>query len=165
MLNGYIDMEAIAKSVAKSANRALCLLIEKHKAFGIMPHNVFRKLHEYLVVPVIEYAAAVWGINDFSCFNSVQNRACLFFMGVSKLTPNCAVHGDLWWKSSVHRQHLYTARLWHRLSNMDEYRVASQVLWYSKEKAHQGAKNWCFRVMKMFDDLSSRILLIVVVKR
>ena len=136
MLNEYIDKGAIAKSVAKSANRALGLLIAKHKAFGGMPHNVFSKLYDSLVVPVIEYAAAVWGNNDFSCINSVQNRACHFFMGVSKFTPNSAVHSDMGWKSTVHKQHLCIARLWHRLSNMDQYRVVSQVFWYSKERAH-----------------------------
>ena len=36
---------------------------------------------------------------------------------------------------------------------MDTEKIASQVFWHSYEKAQTGVKNWCFYVMKMFDDL------------
>ncbi len=67
MFNGHLDKNRMAKSVAKSTNRALGLLIAKCKAFNGMLHHVFTKLYDSLVAPVIEYAAAIWGHKAFSC--------------------------------------------------------------------------------------------------
>ena len=152
-LNEHLDKNVIAKSVAKSAQRALGLLIAKHKALGGMPHEVFSKLYDSLVAPVIEYAAAIWGHREFSSINSVMNRACRYFMGVSKYTPNLAVHGDMGWKSSWHRQSVCITRLWLRLVNMDQNRIAYKVFKFSCHMASNGCKNWCFATMKMFDEL------------
>ncbi len=44
----------MAKSFAKSADRALGFLIAKCKSFGGMPHDGFTKLYDSLVAPVIE---------------------------------------------------------------------------------------------------------------
>ncbi len=38
MFNEHLDKNMMAKAVAKSANKALVLLIAKCKAFGGMPH-------------------------------------------------------------------------------------------------------------------------------
>jgi len=95
LLNEHLDMQKIAQAISKSAHRALGVLIAKHKAFGGMPHAVFTKLYDNLVAPVIEYAAALWGVREYSCIGTVQNRACRFFMGCSKFTPNTAVRGEM----------------------------------------------------------------------
>ncbi len=56
--------------VAKSTGRALGLLIAKCKASGRMPYDVYTKLYDALVQPVIVYGAGIWGVKDFLCFNS-----------------------------------------------------------------------------------------------
>ncbi len=66
MFNEHLDKNMMAKSVAKSANRALGLLIAKCKDLGGMPHEVFTKLYDSLVAPVIEYAAAIWAIKNLA---------------------------------------------------------------------------------------------------
>ncbi len=53
MFNEYLDKNMMAKSVVKSSNRALGHLIAKCKAFGGMPHDVFTKLYDSLVAPVM----------------------------------------------------------------------------------------------------------------
>ena len=50
-----------AKLVAQSAGRALGLLIAKFKSLGGMPFDVYSKLYDSLVWPVIAYGAALWG--------------------------------------------------------------------------------------------------------
>ena len=37
---------------------------------------------------VISYGASICGTQEYSCINSVQQRACRFFLGVGKFTPN-----------------------------------------------------------------------------
>ena len=46
ILTEFIDFLKTTKAVAKSANRALGLIIAKAKSFGCLPYNVFYKLYE-----------------------------------------------------------------------------------------------------------------------
>lgn len=56
----------------------------------------FTKLFDLLVLPIITYAAAVWGTEII--LNSVFNHACRF-LTVGKYTPNAAIQGDIGWKT------------------------------------------------------------------
>ena len=78
-LTEFLDYEVTAKIVAQSASRALGLLIAKYKSIGGMPFDVFSKLYDNLVWPVISYGAAIWGTKFYSCISAVQNRAMIFF--------------------------------------------------------------------------------------
>ncbi len=61
---------------------------------------------------IIEYAAEIWGQQELSCISAIQNRACRYFMGVSKYTPSAVEQGDIGWKKVGHRQQLCVLRLW-----------------------------------------------------
>ena len=77
--------------------RALGLLIAKCKSAGGMPYDVFTKLYDSMVRPVIAYSAAVWGDKTYLCTNAFQNRAMRFILGVGKYTSNAALSGDMGW--------------------------------------------------------------------
>ena len=79
-LTDRLDLTHTAKVVAKSANRALGLLIFKVKAMGGVSYNCYIKLFDCLVWPVISYWAAIWGTRSHPCIDAVFNRACRFFM-------------------------------------------------------------------------------------
>jgi hypothetical protein len=51
------DYGVTAKVVAQTASRALGLVIDIFKKLGGMPHNVFSKLYDNVVWPVIAYGA------------------------------------------------------------------------------------------------------------
>ena len=93
----HLDFNVTAKAVAQSASRALGLLIAKCKSVGGMPYDVYTKLYNTLVWPVINYGAAIWGTRTYSCIDAVHNRAMRFFLGVGKYTPNAAVAGEMVW--------------------------------------------------------------------
>ena len=77
-LTEFLDYNVKTKMVAQSAGRALGLLIAKFKSLGGMPFDVYLKLYDSLVCPVIAYGAATWGDRNFACIESVQNRAMRF---------------------------------------------------------------------------------------
>ena len=79
-LNEFLDFNITAKAVAQSASHALGLLIAKYKCIGGMTYDVYSKLYDTLVWPVISYGASVWGTKSFSCINAVQNRAMRVFL-------------------------------------------------------------------------------------
>ncbi len=134
----------MVNAVGKSANHALGILISKHKAFGGMPQDIYRKLYDTLVTPIIEYAAAIWGQQELSCISAIQNRACRYVMGVSKYISNAAVQGDMGWKTAGHRQILCVLGLWLRLMNMDREMIASKVFWHSYTVAKVDVKTGVF---------------------
>lgn len=59
-LSEHLDYNIMTKNVAQSAGRALGLLIAKYKSMGGMPYDVFTKLYNSCVWPVITYGAAIW---------------------------------------------------------------------------------------------------------
>ena len=73
--NEFLDFNVTAKTVAQSASRALGLLIAKFKNMGGMPYDVYTKLYDAMVGPLISYGAAIWGAKSFSCINAMQ-RVC-----------------------------------------------------------------------------------------
>jgi hypothetical protein len=103
VLNEFLDYLFMAKAVARSASRALGLLIVKSKTHGGLQHNIFTKLLDTLVWSVINYGSVIWGTREF-CISAVQNRAMRFYMRVGKYTPNDAVAGDMGWKPPYVKQ-------------------------------------------------------------
>lgn len=65
VLNEYLNYIDMAKAVAKSASRALGLLIAKSKTNGGFEFSIFTKLFDTLVMSVIEYGASIWGAREF----------------------------------------------------------------------------------------------------
>ncbi len=75
----------MAKVVAKSANRALGLLIAKRKVIGGMSYDVFRQLYNALVQGLIDYGAGIWGTGNLSCIELVWYKSWHFFLGLGNI--------------------------------------------------------------------------------
>ena len=103
-LTEFLDFNITAKMVAQSAGRALGLLIAKFKSLGGMPFDVFSKLYDSLVWPVIAYGAVIWGDRAFACIDTVHNRAMRFYLGVGRYTPSAAIAGDIGWERTFVKQ-------------------------------------------------------------
>ena len=125
VMNEFLDFNVTAKIVAQSASRALGALIHKVKINGGMPAITYEKLYNCSVQPIIDYGSAIWGFKDYSkcCINAVFNRACRFYLGVGKYTPNAAVQGDMGWCLPNINQWSCICRLWCRLVNMSTNRL------------------------------------------
>ena len=145
-LNEFLDFNITAKVVAQSASRALGLLIAKFKCLGGMPYDVFTRLYDTMVWPVIGYGASVWGVKSFSCINAVHNRAMRFFLGTGKYTPNAAVSGDMGWQPVPTKIWKSICIYWSRMVHMDEGRINKRIFAWSDKKAGRGCKNHTFQV-------------------
>ena len=78
----------MAKTVAKSASRALGLLtcISKDKAFWRMPIKCYTRCYDALVQATTMV---------YSCIEAVQHRALRYFPGLDKYAQNLAINGDM----------------------------------------------------------------------
>ena len=157
-LSEHLDYNIMAKYVSQSAGRALGLLIVKYRSAGGLPYNVFTKLFDSMVWPVINYGAAIWGTRPFSCIDAVLNRAMRFYLGTGKYTPNAAVIGDMGWEPAIVRQLKSVCSFWARCVNMEDNRTNKLIFKFCADKAARSrCKNWCFRVTEILKsyDLSS----------
>ena len=130
-LTEFLDFNITANIVSQSVSRALGLLIAKFKAIGGMPFEVYSKLYDSVVWPVIAYGAAIWGDRTYSCIEAVQNRAMRFFLGVGKYTPTAGICGDMGWASPLIRQWKCVCILWARYSVLPDSRLNKHIFMLS----------------------------------
>ena len=81
---------------------------------------------------------------------SVINKACRYFLGVSKNAPNISSKGDMGWVSAEVKQKLETVRLWCRLRNMPDDRTIRKIHNWS----FSIGRSWENRMLNLFDSLS-----------
>ena len=132
-------------NVAQSATRTLGLLITKYRAVGWMPFDVYTKLYDTIVWPIISYGAAIWGTKEYSIINVAHHRACRFFLGIGKYAPNAAIIGDMGWIPPSVRQWKTVLNHWFRLSNMEYVRLNNHIFRWA-HRHRDSRKNWRFRV-------------------
>ncbi len=154
VLNETLDYNFTAKMIAQSAGRALGLIIAKTKYLGGLPHDVFKKLFDSMVWPVIAYGAAIWGTRSYACINAIQNRAMRYFLGVGRYAPTAAVSGDMGWIPAHVRQWKCIANHWCRSVNMHDDRINRRIFKWSVAKASVGCRNWCYSVTDHFRRLN-----------
>ena len=123
VLSEHLDTNIMVKHVAQSAIRALGSLIAKCKTIGSVPYNVFTKLYDSVVCPVISYSSPIWGIRSHACIDAVHNRDMRFFLGVGRYTPNDAVAGEMVWKPTSERQWKSVCLYWSKLAAMENSRL------------------------------------------
>ena len=147
----YLDLSITVHEVAKSASRALGLVIAKCKAAGGVSYKCFKKIYESTVQPIILYGAGIYGMKEHKILNTIQNRACRFFLSLPPKAPNLAVNGDLGFKSVRCMLHTGAVRTWLRLKNMDRDRLAYQAfLWSLRLTTNFGKKNLEYKFRSMF---------------
>ena len=81
--------------LAKSATRTLGVLIVKFRSCGGIGWTLYTKLYNTLVLPVLMYAAGMWGINTYSKIQNVKTRAVKFFIAAGKRASNVATQTDM----------------------------------------------------------------------
>ena len=153
LLTEFLSYDSMAKAVAKSASRSLGLLISKCKANGGFQFSVFTKLFDNLVMSVIEYGAAIWGTKEYSCINSVKNKAMRFYMGVGKYTPNLALYGDMGWIPCNINQWTCVFRNWSRNTRMCNNRINKKVFLWGNSQGNRKVKNSQYKINVKFKSI------------
>ena len=145
----------MAAHVAKSANRALGLVISKYKAFGGLSFSTYRKLFDAIVWSTISYGAAIWGDREFNCINAVQNRGERYFVDVGRYTPNTAVNGDMGWDKPIIKQWSSVVNNWIRIKNMDDGRINKKIYKWAGLNKGPSCKNSSIDYLKNSRSLAS----------
>ena len=126
-MNEFLDISKSIREITKSASRALGAVYTKFLYAGGMTYDVYTKLINSIVEPVLFYCAGIWGHRYFREIDTVLNKACRYFLGTSKNASNLATRGDMGIDSCIIKQKLETVRLWCRIKQLPESRQRSIV--------------------------------------
>ena len=140
----HLDLKFATSELAKSASRALSVLYAKFKCAGGMSYDVYTKLYTSLVEPILYYCSGIWGLTGSTKVNTVQNKACRYFLGVGKNAANLATRGDMGWTDCLVNQRVETCRLFCKLTNIQNDRLVKQIFMWSKSNG----KCWEKRFLK-----------------
>ena len=75
VLDEFLDYTATAKVLADASSRALGSLLTKHYHCNGLYLDIFLKIYDATVTPVMDYSSAVWGHKQHDACTNVQNRA------------------------------------------------------------------------------------------
>jgi len=123
---------------------------ERYRYLGLcgdMHHNVFTRLYDNLVQPVLTYCSGIWGANKYPEMYTIQRKTCRAFLGVPKNTPNLAVQGDMGWLDPQYKVYIEAARLWCRLERTPDTSFLSKIHSWSKTFC----KSWDNKLIKVFN--------------
>ena len=156
-LQEHLDFKVTVSQLAASGNRALGGLISKFHGLGEIDYDAFYYLYSSLVIPVLNYGAGIWGTCHYQCLNSVQNKACRFFLGVGPSTANCATRGDMGWPPQYHRQYVEVFRLWGRIQNLPDDRQCKCIHDFCLSKGEKSL--WEVKVKQLLGKIDRNLVL------
>ena len=102
------------------------------------------------MLPITTHESAIWGDESYSHIDAVHNKACRFFLGVGKYTPNAAIQGDMGWPLPIYYQWVTIVKQWQRLHRMSDNRINKKVFMFCKSKSKSRCKLWYGRVDDFF---------------
>ena len=113
--------------------------------------KTFEKLYVAGVVPILDYASAVWGYKDFKSIDDLQNRAMRFYLGVHKFAPILGLEGETGWLPSKLRRYKAILSFWNRMIDMSNDRVTKIIFnWdYNLQR-----NNWSSDIQHIFEKSS-----------
>ena len=122
-------------SLAEYAGRAKGKIVEIIRTIHALGHidlNIYFKLFDTQVKPLLLYAAEIWGTISYKTLESVHLFACKKSLGVGKKTPNNLVYGETGRYPLYVDSTMSTIRYWFKVINMDPARIPRQA--YEREK-------------------------------
>ena len=117
-----------------------------------MDYEVYTKLFNCTIAPIIDYASGVWGFKPYDGIEKLQNRAIRSYLGVGKFTPIPALNGEMGWIPSSIRNHCQMIRLWCRIVDMDKRRIPYRTFLWDSRLSENYIDTWTNNVKSIMDE-------------
>ena len=116
---------------------------------GCSSPTIFFKLFDARVVPMLLYAAEIWGVHNFNQVEKVHLFACKRFLNVSLHTPNYIVYGELNRYPILVLSAVRCISYWFRLCYLPRNRLASKAYHMLKALDERGKTTWVTHVKNL----------------
>jgi hypothetical protein len=98
-LHEHLEWKYTVQELYLTANRALNVLICRQYSLEGVPVDIFKKLFDSYVKPIMTYGSAIWGLNQYPNMKRLQLRAEKCTLGIPKRCCNASTLADLGWDS------------------------------------------------------------------
>lgn len=139
-LNSNMNWSKTVDYLAKSASKALGVIIAKDKAFGGMDYATYTHLYNTCIRPILEYGSELWGVKRYSSIDSVWQRAMKYHLKLGQTSSSDAAAGDMGWTPPIVRNDTNRIRYYCKLKGMDIERLPNHVFRYQTRDVLQN--NW-----------------------
>lgn len=146
VLDEHLSFNQCSKTLADAGHRALGAVISKFKQYKEIGYKTYSKLYNACVVPVTDYASAVWGYSKNSHSEQVQNKAIRCFLGVNQFTPIPGLQGEMGWMPAKFRKMKNMLRYWNRLVKMPNDRLTKKIFMHNQTVNSK----WCQEIQEIF---------------
>ena len=142
------------KDLASRAKRALLAVLQKLRQFDNQSFEIFIKLFDSQIQPVVQYAAELWGLDHSVVFcEKVHIYALKRFLGVSMKTPNDLVYGELNRYPIYITSAVECVKYWLKLTRMNDNRLPRKAYKMLVGLDLKGKHNWVTNVKtKLFEN-------------
>ena len=137
------------QDLVSRAKRALLCIMSKLCRIDCNSINVFLKIFDAQVQPIVLYRAEIWGVESCS---SVIDNVHLFglkrYLGVDRRTPNDLVNGEVGRFPIQINACVRCIRYWLKLMPMEDYRLPLRAYKMLFNLDQRGKTNWVTKVRK-----------------
>ena len=138
MLSGNIG----TAHLSTKAKKALYLLCRAFQNCKEMSKEVFFKIFDSKIQPILLYSSEIWGLQRLDKIEKVHILACKRYLGVPLKTPNKLVYSELGRYPLYVNSHIKTVKYWFRLLEMDANRLPKQAYLMLVNLDKKGKKCW-----------------------
>ena len=137
------------QDLVSRAKRALLCIMSKLYRTDCNSINVFLKIFDAQVQPIVLYGAEIWGLE--SCSSLIDN-VHLFglkrYLGVDRRTPNDLVYGEVGRFPIQINAYVRCIRYWLKLIRMEEHRLPLRAYKMLLNLDQRGKTNWVTNIRK-----------------
>lgn len=152
--NEHLDYTATANALAESSSKALGSLIAKLFQNKGLRFTTYEHLFRNTVMPIMEYAAEIWGYKYYCKLETVVHRAIKAYLGVGKMCPTPVILGDTGWGTAKTRRRLKIIHQWNKLMATPPNKLTHKVFIQDIVLAKRGKNTWAKdvnRIMSLCD--------------
>jgi hypothetical protein len=114
--------------------------------FDRLSLDIFTKLFDSQVQPIVQYGAEVWGLMQGTTIEKVHLFALKRFLGVDRRTPNDLVYGEFGRFPIYLNSYVRCIRYWLKLTRMDDSRLPRKAYKMLFNLDSRGKSTWATNI-------------------
>ena len=122
LFTSHLSLSQLTSYLAIKGKRALMEVLRTMFRFETFTYDVFFKVFDAQILPILLYGSEIWGFKHFECIERVQYLACKRFLNVSKYTPNVMALGECGRYPIYRNSIIRCIQYWIKLIQMPEWR-------------------------------------------
>ena len=142
-LSTKLSLDMALEEFSGRAKKKIIAITKALYTLGSINVNIFFKLFDAQVKPMLLYASEIWGMSKFAVIESVHLFACKRILNVSGKTPNLMIYGELGRYPLYIDSSVSVIRYYFRVLSLDENRLPKQALCMEKQLMNENVNARC----------------------